>query len=122
MAIEERRDSRRRDPARAWHTRAEDLAAWVRERLVNRTGRDGKYVIEDDGKVGQRTGWNLTIDRLVRHFRANDATDVIGTHTGSAGEPPTSSYVAIDVDAHPGRPCDPEANRAFALHVHRRAG
>src|SRR6516162_469672 len=86
------------DADAAWADRAEPLADWARERLVNRTdawiqyrpeGEVGREYTKPDGTTGtlgeQRTvRGTLTRARLVQHFRPRRRSDIIVLHTASA--------------------------------------
>lgn len=109
--------------AAAWRDRAEDLARWMAEQLVNRTDRCGKHYLDGDrvkrcadppdGKDA-RDGY-LDHARLLRHCRARNCGDVIGGF--SYGPDKRGKWVLIDIDNHGGK-ADPEANRRFALHLY----
>lgn len=108
----------------AWHRRAAELADWAMARLVNRTDRYGGYYFDVESQStkpvtcpvkGVRANC-LTPALLVRHFRAAGTSDVIGVH--GLGVDSCGRWVGVDVDAHPGMPANPEANRAFALSIY----
>ncbi|WP_232068444.1 DNA primase family protein [Gemmata obscuriglobus] len=109
--------------ATAWRQRADDLARWAMLRIVNRTDRCGGCYIGDDGEVkrttrpsrGAQAGF-VDHARLVRHFGAIDTPHVMGLH--AIGPDGTGKWVGVDIDAHPGQPCDPAANERFALSVY----
>jgi hypothetical protein len=97
---------------KAWGARAHELAAWARNRLVNRTDARGgyrppeewgkEYVTADGevaklGKTTTRKG-GLTTAILRRHFAADDRRDVIGLHSTSTTN--TSLWGALDIDWH----------------------
>jgi hypothetical protein len=94
----------------AWHVRAEELADWALARLVNRSDAWGGYY--HDGPVTHRG--SLSRARLIRHFRARHASDVLGAHTASAAN--LSRGGALDIDQHGDDPLRAEANRRAALH------
>jgi hypothetical protein len=118
----------------AWECRAEDLAEWAWNRLVNRADvwggyrpmhERGKEYRQQDGTIAklgptttrppvkQRGKVLLSKNTLVRHFRAWDAEDIVGLHSTSSDN--TSLWGALDIDHH--GPCSsrPELNLAAAL-------
>jgi hypothetical protein len=99
--------------ATQWSRRASEPATWARERLV----------VRDDAYGGHRAdGGRTTVhhpathERLVRHFQANQATDVVGLHVASPDEMCRTTWG--DIDAHDGQGADPEANLRLARHFH----
>jgi hypothetical protein len=115
--------------ASAWAERAELLAAWAWERLVNRTDVWGGYnALEDRAKEIRRPDGTtyqlgatltrppkrsrgrvfLTPQVLARHFRARGPLDVVGLHTTSPDN--TSKWGTIEVDHHGEGSTDPETN------------
>jgi hypothetical protein len=113
--------------ANAWAARADKLAAWTWDRLVNRPDAWGGYRPEEEigkeyvlpdgtkGKLGSQTTrkGNLTLEHLARHFAAKDRTDLVGLHSTSTTN--TSLWGALDVDWH-GQTSTPAAvNWAAAL-------
>jgi hypothetical protein len=93
----------------AWAAAAEDLAAWVQARLVNRTDAWGRYA----GRGPWTAKGELSRGILARHFRARGRADVIGLHSTSAAN--TSLWGALDLDAHGPTGTAPDANLAAAL-------
>jgi hypothetical protein len=94
----------------AWHARAEPLADWILIHLVNRRDAWGGYY--HAGPVTHHG--SLSRARLLRHFRARHAGDVLGLHTASAEN--LSRGGALDIDQHGDDPVRAEANRRAALH------
>lgn len=98
--------------AAAWSARADELAKWIRDRLIMRSdawgayGTDGPYTAKGD----------LSDTKLRQHFRATRSNHVIGLHTGSPGPEATAKWIACDIDAHDGQVSDPEANWRAAEH------
>jgi putative DNA primase/helicase len=115
------------DAGAAWADRAEPLADWARERLVNRTDawiqyrpeeEVGREYTKDDGTTGtlgeQRTvRGTLTRARLVQHFRPRRRSDIIVLHTASADN--TSKGGGPDIDCHGEGSTDPTTNRTAAI-------
>jgi hypothetical protein len=56
-----------------WRNRADELARWTGQRLVNRSDCYGGYYLD-------KAGIELTPKRIIRHFRARSVDDVIGLH------------------------------------------
>ena len=97
-----------------WRARADELARWAMESLVNRRDVWGQYVPVSQRKTSatgrmmnaltlpardQRGGNDMvTLDKLARHFRAAQPGHVIGLHSSTADN--TSRWFAIDVDLH----------------------
>jgi Primase C terminal 2 (PriCT-2) len=108
-----RTNSKRSDQGAAWSERAHELAPWAAACFVVRDDAYGGHRID-----GSRTTCHqpATLERLVRHFRADDVTDVIGLHVSSPDEMCRTTW--IDIDAHDGDDADPDNNFTFALHVH----
>jgi hypothetical protein len=101
--------------AAAWADRADDLAAWAWQHLVNRTDAWGEY----PAAGGQATAYGtLTPARLARHFRAEGRGDLLGLHP--AGPDNRGLGGAVDIDAHGPGGNDPAATLAAALHWHTR--
>lgn len=108
--------------ARAYHDRADELAAWAMHHLVNRTDRCGKHYRADDGSVRRcadpadpddaRDGL-LDQQRLEQHFRARGPEDVIGGF--SYGPDGRGRWTVIDIDLH--GEGDPAANERYARHL-----
>lgn len=103
-----------------WRSRADPLARWAMDNLVNRRDVWGQYVpmnrrkVAPNGRVSaaltlpaaDRRGEDMvTLDKLARHFRGADVGHVIGLHSSSAEN--TSRWLAIDIDLH-----DPGAEEA----------
>jgi hypothetical protein len=104
----------------AWHERADDLARWALERLVNRTDVWGAYL--PDGKPTTRppreergSAWLGEDGVLLRHFRADGPQDVVGLHSTNNYRN-TARWGAVDIDNH--GTADPGANLRAALHWH----
>lgn len=105
-----------------WCQRSEELARWALVRLANRTDRCGGYYVNHDEQTkpttrpdkGPQNGF-VSRALLTRHFRATATDQIVGLH--SLNEQSLGKWVAIDVDAHPGRPSDPKANESLALAV-----
>jgi hypothetical protein len=118
----------------AWAARADELAAWAWERLVNRTDVWGAYTapaergrkyVNGDGMekevpasctappIKRRGKDNLTLQTLKRHFRSARPEDVIGLHTTSPDN--TSKWGALEIDRHGEAGPGPEATLAAAL-------
>ncbi|MDY3557046.1 phage/plasmid primase, P4 family [Gemmata sp. JC717] len=102
-----------------WHARADELARWALLRMVNRTDRCGGCFVGAGGKVRRTTRPSdgpapgfVNHPRLVQHFSATAAAHVVGLH--AIAPDGTGKWVAVDVDAHPDRPFDPDANERFA--------
>jgi hypothetical protein len=106
--------SRSVQPGSAWHARAAELAGWALARLVNRTDVWGAY--HPGGGQLTRRG-ELTRARLVRHFRAEGAGDVVGLHTADADN--LSKGGALDIDQHGDDSARAEVNLRAALHWYR---
>lgn len=84
----------------AWRDRAEDLAAWADQYLVNRRDAWGQYRPLADRATGAaaiRRG-QLTHEDLARHFCGESEADIIGLLTTAPGN--TCRWGAIDIDAH----------------------
>src|SRR5262249_41078247 len=108
-----------------WHARADELATWAWERLVNRRDVWGGYYRTRDGtgewvtqqmtcpRKADRGQLLLTLAVLIQHFRANRTRDVVGLHTTSPES--TSRWGAVDIDRHGEAGNDPAANLAAAL-------
>ncbi len=109
---------RRYDRYRPWSDHAEPLAEWANSWLVNRRDCHGAYYDTQSG-VKPKTAKNpLTHRKLVAHFRATSANDVIGLHCAAqvAGEC-FSRWIALDIDRHSDS-VDAYANLRAALHWH----
>ena len=91
-----------------WRERAEELAAWVLQRMVNRADVWGRYVRRrgEEGDVGvvtapfkdERGKVFLDADSLRKHFQVRSGSGVLGVHATSADH--TSRWLAIDIDRH----------------------
>jgi hypothetical protein len=89
--------------ASPWHERAEELAQWTLDRLVNRTDVWGGY--EESGtvtrpKVRHRGEELLAPATLWRHYTAECREHIMGTHSGSPGPESTAKWIAGDIDLH----------------------
>jgi hypothetical protein len=96
--------------AAAWNARASELADWTCALLVNRTDACGAYY--NGGQVTRR----VTVDgaRLIRHYQARYAGDIIGLHTADSDN--RSKGGALDIDQHGDDLARGKANRLAALH------
>jgi hypothetical protein len=114
------------------------LAAWAEKHLVNRRDAWGAYYRKDGAahqttrkaqdeigpKGARRTRGPLTEAVLVNHFKREATEARVGLHStyrDEAGEC-WSRWGAVDIDAHPGQPCDPAANVRYALALYAAAG
>jgi hypothetical protein len=104
-------DATDRGPGDAWARHVEALAALFLP-LVVRDDRHGGHTF--DGRKYGRTTIDGPLDRdaLAEHFRAADCRDLCGVHLTAPDE--TGVLAVVDVDAHPGKPSDPDANLAVA--------
>jgi hypothetical protein len=116
----------------AWAARADELALWTQDRLVNRTDARGAY--RPDHEIGrvitlpdgtpytlgaQKTvREQLTLARLVRHYRAKNRADQVGLHAASAQN--TAKWGALDIDWHGPTSTAPAVNEKAALHWYTR--
>jgi len=84
----------------AWRDRAEDLAAWADQYLVNRRDAWGQYRPLADRATGAAAirRSQLPHEDLARHFCGESEADIIGLLTTSPGN--TCRWGAIDIDAH----------------------
>ncbi len=90
---------------KAYQHKANELADWAWEWMVNRTDVWGGYFTCSDGGIGPLTcprvslrGQEiLTKDMLVRHFSAEGFADIIGLHSGANQQ---CKWIAVDIDAH----------------------
>jgi putative DNA primase/helicase len=117
----------RQAEADAWRARAEELADWTIQLLVNRTDRFGRYnPIEVRGKLKSDrtaigplyTGWNLSRFHVLRHYRGCAPQHVIGLHSTSAEN--TCRSGAFDVDRHSDA-VDPRLTWDTAMRLYREA-
>lgn len=112
----------------AWQQNANTLAAFVFERMVNRTDVWGAYTSSrarsSDPKASKsytapakrnRGKVVLTPDVIEGHFARRDIGDVIGLHSTSADN--TCRWTAADVDRH-GEDGDAQANEAAVIAVY----
>lgn len=83
-----------------WTSKAESLAEFTSQHLVNRTDAYGNYRSVDDRTAGAvRTRKSaLTSNAIQRHFMADDRGDLIGLHTTSPEN--TCRWLVIDIDHH----------------------
>jgi hypothetical protein len=113
----------KREPAStaaAWRDRAEELAEWTWEYLVNRTDAWGGYWLDNDGSKHQTTRPHprrrgqvlLTQSVLRQHYQAARLNDLVGLHATSPEN--TCKWIGLDLDSH-GDGGDPAANRRAAL-------
>jgi hypothetical protein len=105
-------------PAADWHARADDLADWTRERLVNRTDVWGAYcpepgMIRTAPRKRDRGRARLSRDTLLIHFSADCREHVIGLHTTAPDN--TSLWGALEFDNHDHSTAQADANRKAAL-------
>ncbi|QDU94126.1 primase alpha helix C-terminal domain-containing protein [Lignipirellula cremea] len=93
--------------ASAWMANASDLASWVSTYFVNRSDVFGRYYYAsletvspgDQIPVKQRTvHGELTQEVIQRHFRAWDASNLIGVHCVSPED--ACRWFEIDIDQH----------------------
>ena len=99
----------------AWARNSTRLADWVLSRLKVRADAHGAYRLRDGARAEAFVKHeDLTRDRLVAHFRAKDASALVGVHVGSPID--TARFTVVDVDAH-GPEADPDRNLRFALHA-----
>jgi hypothetical protein len=113
--------------AEAWGKCTPALVEWVFARLVNRRDAWGTYRLDEEigreytrpdgttGRLGaQKTvRGQLTLARLVRHFRPRGRADIIGLHSASADN--LAKWGALDIDYHGPESTLPEINLAAAL-------
>lgn len=93
--------------AHEWEERADDLAQWAMERLVNRRDVWSQYTLRGD-KIGvvmlpiaerRALGHDMvTLQKLRRHFAGRSRSHLIGLHAISDHN--TAKWFAIDVDLH----------------------
>ena len=112
-------NSNNENNAKTWCKRAEELAAWTWLRLVNRVDVWGAYWHDDRGthsftkpKPGQRGLFLLNEAKLIRHFSAQDCTELVGLHSTSPQG--TSLWGSLDIDWHGEFSSSPELNWAAA--------
>jgi hypothetical protein len=93
--------------AHEWEERADDLANWAMERLVNRRDVWSQYTLRGD-KIGvvmlpiperRALGTDMvTMQKLRRHFAGRSRSHLIGLHAISDHN--TAKWFAVDVDLH----------------------
>ncbi len=93
--------------AHEWEERADDLAQWAMERLVNRRDVWSQYTLRGD-KIGvvmlpiperRALGTDMvTLQKLRRHFAGRSRSHLIGLHAISDHN--TAKWFAVDVDLH----------------------
>src|SRR5262245_7412227 len=93
--------------AHEWEERADDLAQWAMERLVNRRDVWSQYTLRGD-KIGvvmlpiperRALGTDmLTMQKLRRNFAGRSRSHLIGLHAISDHN--TAKWFAVDVDLH----------------------
>jgi hypothetical protein len=93
--------------AHEWEERADDLARWAMERLVNRRDVWSQYTLRGD-KIGvvmlpiperRALGTDMvTMQKLRRHFAGRSRSHLIGLHAISDHN--TAKWLAVDVDLH----------------------
>ncbi len=93
--------------AHEWEERADDLARWAMERLVNRRDVWSQYTLRGD-KIGvvmlpiperRALGTDMvTLQKLRRHFAGRSRSHLIGLHAISDHN--TAKWLAVDVDLH----------------------
>lgn len=111
-----------------WRERAEELAAWTMQHVVNRQDVWGRYIVKKTRTQGgelrnsaitaplrdQRGKVFLEQSSLAKHYRARDTKGILGVHSISADG--GCRWLAIDIDLHD--PLDPalspEANFSAA--------
>jgi hypothetical protein len=94
----------------AWWERAAELADWTLARLAHRTDAWGGYW--PNGQVTRYGLLNRTL--LIRHYHAQDASDIIGLHTADANN--RGRWGALDIDQHGDDLARAEANWLATLH------
>src|SRR5262245_15745056 len=99
----------------AWQSRANALAEWTEKWLVVRRDRHGAY--QSDGRPW--TAEEFDRKRIVQHFRATSACDVMGLHsTAIVDNKSVCKWVGVDIDAHDSDgTADPEANWRLARRI-----
>jgi P4 family phage/plasmid primase-like protien len=130
-------DKTKPDPvAEAWAKHAGALAAWADKHVINRRDAWGGYY-RKDGETKQTTRkaldesppgsgrllGSLDLAKLSRHFAGRGTDDVVGAHSTSRDEDGACRcrWGLVDIDAHPGQPCDPDANLRYALALYDQA-
>src|SRR5262245_49363201 len=102
----------RTSAAGAWQARADQLAAWAWQRLVNRTDcrgayspreRRGQVYTRADGKqatvpISYTLKRQLSLEELARHFRGERPEHVLGLHP--TGLDNSCRWGAFDIDRH----------------------
>jgi hypothetical protein len=93
--------------AHEWEERADDLAQWAMERLVNRRDVWSQYTLRGD-QIGvvmlpiperRALGTDMvTLQKLRRHFAGRSRSHLIGLHAISDHD--TAKWFAVDVDLH----------------------
>lgn len=101
-------------PAAAWSARADELAAFFLRRMANRTDRFVEYLPADQRQHSTVKAVRVELDqaRLVRHFRPEGKQDIVVLYALSPAL--TCKWAASDIDAHPGKPANPEGNLRVA--------
>lgn len=101
--------------AEEWRSRANDLAIWTMQHMVNRTDVWGRYLAMNQRKEelgirnnaitapfrDERGKVFLNISSLEKHYKTRRVSGVLGVHSTSSDL--TSRWLAIDIDLH-----DPE--------------
>ena len=115
--------------AQEWIARAEELAQWTYEHMVNRTDVWGSYLAMEKRRSREMSFYTapfpaargkqfLTKGMIAKHF-AGLAGHLISLHSTSADK--TSRWLAIDIDRHDGdEAVNPECNLAAAMAWHDR--
>ncbi|MBO0858909.1 MAG: hypothetical protein J2P21_10640 [Chloracidobacterium sp.] len=93
--------------AHEWEERADELAQWAMERLVNRRDVWSQYTLRGD-KIGvvmlpiaerRALGVDMvTLQKLRRHFAGRSRSHLIGLHAFSDHN--TAKWFAVDIDLH----------------------
>ncbi len=116
-----------------WKSRANELADWAMDHLVNRKDVWGQFTVatpEEERKTGKsykvltlpqkamRGKDMVTLDKLRRHFSSIRRNHLIGLH--SINDSNESKWIAIDIDMHSANATDAEdvnrRNFRAALH------
>lgn len=102
--------SPRPEPWKAWQSRAEELADWTADHLVNRDDAWGQYLPRaqrSSSRTAVTERKRLTRRHLIGHFLTEGPGGQLGLHTTSPAG--TCRWIAIDIDQHDNR--DPGRHR-----------
>lgn len=115
--------------AAEWRENAERLAAWALERLVNRFDVWGQYTIKQTALGPKVSVVTLPVkelrdqhkdmvstEKLVRHFKGQKVSHLIGLHCVSEDE--TCLWFAVDLDVHDEVDFAEKTRRNFAAAAH----